>query len=186
MKDEELILSARGGNKAAQSEILNKYSPLAKAISAGFFISGGTDEDLFQEGMVGLYSAIGGYDPSGGVSFSTYAYRCIRNAVIDAVKKSCGAKYSALNNFVPIVEISDIRSLSDPEDELIRREQRGEFLRKISGILSAFEFKVTVMYLDGLTCAEIARALQKTPKSVDNALTRSKNKLQKSYYTEQK
>lgn len=186
MKDEELIISARSGDKAAQSELLNKYSPLTKSVSAGFFISGGTDEDLFQEGMVGLYSAIGGYDPKCGVTFSTYAYRCIRNAVIDAVKRSHGAKYSALNNFVPIVEIADVRSLSDPEDELIRREQRGEFLQKISKILSAFEFKVTVMYLDGLSCAEIARALGKSAKSVDNALNRAKNKLQKSYYTEQK
>lgn len=186
MKDEELILSARSGDKAAQTELLNKYSPLAKAISAGFFISGGTNEDLFQEGMVGLYSAIGGYDAASGVTFSTYAYRCIRNAVIDAVKKSHGAKYSALNNFVPIVEISDVRSLSDPEDELIRREQRGEFLQKISQILSAFEFKVTVMYLDGLGCAEISRSLNRSPKSVNNAIARSKSKLQKSYYTEQK
>lgn len=185
MKEEELIQSARGGDKSAQSELLNKYSPLVKSVSARFFISGGTSEDLFQEGLVGLYSAIGSYDFNGGVAFSTYAYRCIRNAVIDAVKKSLGAKYSALNNFVPIVEISDFRAFSDPEDELIRREQRGEFLQKISVILSAFEFKVTVMYLDGLSCAEIARALKKTPKSVGNALSRSKSKLQKSYYTEQ-
>ncbi len=184
MNEEELITAARGGDKAAQSELLNKYSPLAKSVSAGFFINGATSEDLYQEAMVGLYSAVVGYDFKSGVTFSTYAYKCVRNAVIDAVKKSLGAKYSALNNFVPIVEISDVRSLSDPEDELIRREQRGEFLQKISAILSAFEFKVTVMYLNGLSCAEISRALNKTPKSVDNALTRSKNKLQK-FYTEQ-
>lgn len=181
MTDEQLIISARGGNKNAQSELLNKYSPLAKAISAGFFISGATDEDLFQEGMVGLYSAIGGYDSGSGANFSTYAYRCIRNAVLDAVKKSQGAKHAALNNFVPIVEIADERSLSDPEDELIRREQRREFLQKISRILSSFEFKVTVMYLDGLTTSEIAAAMDKSTKSVGNALTRAKNKLQKLY-----
>lgn len=186
MKDEELLISARLGDKTAQSELLSKYSPLVKSVSAGFFISGATNEDLFQEGMVGLYSAIGGYDLKSGVTFSTYAYKCVRNAVIDAVKKSHGAKYSALNNFVPIVEIADVRALSDPEDELIRREQRGEFLQKISRILSAFEFKATVMYLDGLTTSEIAVSLDKSAKSVDNALTRAKHKLQKSYYTEQK
>lgn len=179
MTDEQLILSARGGDKAAESELLNKYSPLAKAISARFFMSGATDEDLFQEGMVGLYSAIGGYDLNSGTAFSTYAYKCIRNAVLDAVKKSLGAKHAALNNFVPIVEISDGRYFSDPEDELIRREQRREFLQKISKILSSLEFKVTVMYLDGLTTSEIAETIEKSQKSVSNALTRAKNKLHK-------
>lgn len=184
MKDEDLILSAREGNKDAESALLQKYSPLAKSISSGFFISGFTREDLYQEAMVGLYSAIGGYDTTSSVSFSTYAYRCIRNAVIDAMKKSLGAKYKALNDFVPIVEISREISPSDPEDELIRSEQHGEFLQKISKILSSFEFKVTVMYIDGLTTAEIAASLGKPIKSVGNALTRSKNKLLKSYYPE--
>ena len=184
MTDEQLLISARNGDKAAESELLNKYSTLVKAVSAGFFISGATDEDLYQEGMVGLYSAIGGYDMSSGTNFSTYAYKCIRNSVLDAVKKSLGAKHAALNNFVPIVEIAYERSLSDPEGELILREQRKEFLQKISRLLSSFEFKVTVMYLDGLTASEIAATLDKPAKSVSNALARAKNKLYNSYYTE--
>ena len=179
MTDYELIKSARSGDKAAQRELLEKYSPLAKSISAGFFMSGATFEDLYQEGMVGLYSAIGSYDIERGTHFSTYAYTCIRHAVLSAVKKSLGAKHRALNDSVPIVEISGELSPPDPEDELIRREQRREFLQKISKILSSFEFKVTVMYLDGLTTSEIAEAVNKSPKSVDNALTRAKNKLQK-------
>lgn len=182
MTDEQLIISARGGDKNAQGELLNKYSPLVKSISAGFFMCGATGEDLYQEGMVGLYSAIGGYDINSGANFSTYAYKCIRNAVLDAVKKSQNSKHAALNNFVPIVEISGERFLSDPEDELIRREARREFLQKISRILSSFEFKVTVMYLDGLTTAEIAAAMEKSQKSVGNAISRVKNKLHKSYF----
>ena len=185
MCDEELILRARNGDKAAESELLNKYSPLAKAVSAGFFLIGGTDEDLFQEAMVGLYSAVNGFSSANGANFTTYAYKCMRNAVLDAVKKNTGNKNKALNSSVPIVEIAGEFSPSDPEDELIRREQRREFLQKISKILSSFEFKATVMYLDGLTASEIAAALDKNTKSVDNALTRAKTKLHKSYYTEE-
>lgn len=181
MTDEQLIISARGGDKAAESELLKKYSPLVKSISAGFFMSGATDEDLFQEGMVGLYSAIRGFSIGSGTNFSTYAYKCIRNAVLDAVKKSLGAKHVALNNFVPIVEISGESCFSDPEDELIRREARREFLQKISKMLSSFEFKAIVMYLDGLSVAEIAEGIGKPQKSVGNALSRAKSKLQKSY-----
>lgn len=179
MTDENLLSLARNGDKGAEEQLLNKYMPLVKAISARFFLCGGETEDLVQEGLVGLYSAINGY--SGVVSFSTYAYACIRNAVVDAVKKSNGAKYSALNNFVPIVEIGGELSSLNPEDELIKSENRREFLQKISGLLSSLEFKVTVMYIDGSSIAEIAKSLQKPQKSVSNALARAKRKLLDSY-----
>ena len=70
-----------------------------------------------------------------------------------------------------------LASPQNPEDELIKRENRREFLRKISKDLSSFEFKVTVMYMDGLTMAEISSATGKPVKSIDNALQRAKRKL---------
>lgn len=180
MTDEELILSARGGDKAAEESILNKYTPLVKSVAARFFLNGGESEDLIQEGMVGLYSAIGGYS-LGGASFAGYAYVCIRNAVLSAVKKSNGDKYSALNDFVPIVEIGGEVSPKSPEDEVILSENRREFLQKISKNLSSLEFKVTVMYVDGMSVTEISAALEKPQKSVSNALARAKLKLTRLY-----
>ncbi|MDE5667324.1 MAG: sigma-70 family RNA polymerase sigma factor, partial [Clostridia bacterium] len=136
MTDEELIILSRRGDKAAQEELLNKYSDMVQSVAARFFLHGGENEDLVQEGMVGLYSAINSY-VAGGANFSSYAYVCIRNAVLDAIKKSLGAKNAALNDFVPIVEIGGEISPASPEDELIRRENRREFLQKISKILSS-------------------------------------------------
>jgi len=183
MTDEELILKARGGDKYAQEEILNKYSNLVHAIAARFFLHGGENEDLVQEGMVGLYSAINGFE-EGGANFSSYAYACIRNAVVDAIKKSLGAKNAALNDFVPIVEVGEEISPLSPEDEIILRENRREFLQKISKILSSTEFKAIVMQLDGMSVAEISAALDKPQKSVFNALARAKSKLEKLYRKE--
>lgn len=183
MTDEELITKSRSGDRYAQEEILNKYSNLVHAIAARFFLHGGENEDLVQEGMVGLYSAINGFE-EGGANFSTYAYACIRNAVLDAIKKSLGAKNAALNDFVPIVEIGEEISPVSPEDEVIRRENRREFLQKISKILSSTEFKAIVMHLDGMSVAEISAALGKPQKSVSNALARAKTKLEKLYRKE--
>lgn len=176
MTDEENVFLARGGDKAAEELLLNKYTSLVKAIAARFFLSGGETEDLEQEGMVGLYFALHSFE-RGGANFSTYAYACIRNAVVDAVKKSNGAKNAALNNFIPIVEIGGETSPASPEDELIRRENRREFLQKISKELSSLEFKAIVMHLDGMGVAEISAALEKPQKSVSNALSRAKRKL---------
>ena len=183
MTDEELIAKARLGERQAQEEILKKYSNLVHAIAARFFLHGGENEDLVQEGMVGLYSAINGFE-EGGANFSSYAYACIRNAVLSAIKKSLGAKNAALNDFVPIVEIGEEISPVSPEDEVIRRENRREFLQKISKTLSSTEFKAIVMHLDGMSVAEISAALGKPQKSVSNALSRAKTKLEKLYRKE--
>ncbi|HIR39697.1 MAG TPA: sigma-70 family RNA polymerase sigma factor [Candidatus Coproplasma stercoripullorum] len=180
LSDERLAQLSQSGDKNATELLLKRYKNVVLSVARRFFLSGGETEDLVQEGMCGLYSAIGGYSEGKCKSgFSAYATRCIRNRIIDAVKATTGAKHSALNNFLPIVEVGEelYSSPQNPEDELIKRENRREFLRKISKDLSSFEFKVTVMYMDGLTMAEISSATGKPVKSIDNALQRAKRKL---------
>lgn len=180
MTDDELAILCQSGDKAAWEELYKRYKPRVLSVARRFFLSGGETEDLVQEGMCGLYSAVNGFK-RGGATFSAYAYSCIRNRIVDAVKKNSGAKYSALNNFLPIVEVGEELYLSqeNPEDEIIRREDRREFLHKMSKMLSSLEFKAVVMYTDGMAMSDISAALDKSPKSVDNALTRAKRKLQK-------
>mgnify|MGYP001851867261 FL=1 len=180
LSDERLAELSQGGDKNATELLLKRYKNVVLSVARRFFLSGGETEDLVQEGMCGLYSAIGGYS-EGKSGFSSYATRCIRNRIIDAVKATSGAKHSALNNFLPIVEVGEelYPSRQNPEDELIKRENRREFLQKISKNLSSFEFQVTVMYMDGLTMAEMSSSTGKPIKSIDNALQRAKRKLLK-------
>lgn len=179
MTDEELIPLCRAGDKNAWEELYKRYKPRVLKIARRFFLSGGETEDLVQEGMCGLYSAVNGYNQS-RESFPAYAYSCIKNRITDAVKKSLGAKNSALNNFLPIVEAGEEwTSHINPEDELIFSEDMRELLLKMSKCLSALEFKAIVMYVDGMTIAEISTALDKSFKSVDNAINRAKHKIQK-------
>ena len=177
MSDEELALVCQRGDKAAWEELYKRYKPRVLAIARRFFLCGGETEDLVQEGMCGLYSAVNGFK-AGGASFSAYANSCIRNRIVDTVKLNSGAKHSALNNFLPILEIGEeLFSSDNPEDELIKREDKRELLHKMSKILSNLEFKAMVMYTDGMTMTEISRALDITTKSADNAINRAKHKL---------
>ena len=178
MSDEELALACQGGDKAAWEKLYTKYKPIVLSIARRFFLSGGETEDLVQEGMCGLYSAVTGFKPENG-GFSTYANRCIRNRIVDAVKMNNGAKHSALNNFLPIMEVSGKFSGINPEDEVIGREGQHEILQKMSQVLSSLEFKAIIMYTDGMSMAEISSALDKNSKSIDNAINRAKNKLQR-------
>ncbi len=179
--DEALVALAQNGDKQATEELLTRHAGLVRGCARGFFLIGGETEDLIQEGMIGLYGAIRDYrEGETASSFKNFAYLCISRRIIDAVKKSAGKKNAPLNDATPIGvwDDKDASNSFNPEDWLILRDDRREFRQKISGVLSDFEFKVTTMYMDGMTCAEICEATGKTAKSVDNALQRSKKKLQ--------
>lgn len=179
--DEELLLLAQKGDKQATEELLRRYAGLVRRCARGFFLIGGETDDLLQEGMIGLYSAIVGYQKDGGSSFKNFAYTCISRQIIDAVKAAASKKNEALNGgvFLNDVEWMLAESSMDPEEALILSEERKEFRQKMSGELSDFEFKITTMYIEGMSSAEICAATGKSAKSVDNAIQRSKKKLQK-------
>ncbi len=177
LSDEELISRFRGGDKRAGEEVLVRYKNSVLAVARRFFLAGGDTEDLVQEGMCGLYSAMITFEGSG--VFAAYAHACIRNRILDAVKKSCAVKNSPLNGSTPFCEDGEggaERSFS-PEELLIGSEATSEFFKKIKGALSPLEYRAICMYIDGATMAEICSALNKTYKQTDNALVRAKHKL---------
>lgn len=180
-KDEALVELSQGGDKQAMEELLVRHSGLVRSCARGFFLVGGETEDLIQEGMIGLYHAIGDYkNKENGSSFKNFAYLCVSRRIIDAVKTAARKKNEPLNAGEALEDYE--RSFSSgnlsPEDILILSDDRQELKQKMSRALSDFEFKVTTMYVDGMTCAEICDATGKSIKSVDNALQRSKRKLQ--------
>lgn len=177
MSDEELVLAVQNGDNSAFEELYKKYKPIILSVARKFFLCGGETEDLVQEGMYGLYSAVIKFKP-GKNGFSAFASACIHNRIIDVIKKSNGAKYSALNNFLPIFEIGEFAYYESPEDKMIGEEAKTEFLDKMRDVLSPLEHKAIQMYIDGMSMSEISRSLGKNIKSVDNAINRAKNKLQ--------
>ena len=66
---------------------------------------------------------------------------------------------------------------ANPEDMLISREELQEHLDTAKGQLSGFEAKILSYYLDGLSYQEIAAQVNRSPKSVDNAVQRIRRKL---------
>ena len=179
--DEELVTLAQNGDKQAMEELLIRHAGLVRECARGFFLIGGETEDLIQEGTFGLFGAIVDYrQDESAKSFKNFARLCVSRRIIDAVKASARKKNSPLNDATLIgVDVEkELSTYSNPEEWLILRDDKREFRQKMSGVLSDFEFKVTTMYMDGMTCAEICEATGKPAKSVDNALQRSKKKLQ--------
>ena len=68
---------------------------------------------------------------------------------------------------------------SNPEEMIINQENLGTIHQKINEVLSGLEQEVLTAYLDGKSYQEIAEALGRHVKSIDNALQRVKRKLEK-------
>lgn len=177
LTDEQLIFQFRNGDGGACEDILLRYKNKVLAIARGYFLSDGDTEDLVQEGMCGLYSAITAY--SGEGSFAPFAYACIRNRIVDAFKHTRGNVPALVLKPFSEEEEGGVSLTVSPEDALINSEESRELNELMKSSLSKLELKAIEMYVEGATMNEIATALNITYKQLDNALTRAKRKLKK-------
>ncbi len=182
LSDEELIASYQSGNVAVVNYICEKYKPLVLNISKKYFLIGGENEDLIQEGMIGLFSAIGDYDTSSEVTFFHFAELCIERQMIKAIEASNRKKHSPLNAYVSLYgdDGGDLEEPSftsdDPAELIIEAEENMDLIERLKEALSPMEREVFNLYMQDYDYKEIAVRLDKSEKSVDNTLTRIKQK----------
>ena len=190
--DEEVVLEAKNGNVRAQEYLISKYENFVKSKAKSYFLIGADKEDIYQEGMIGLYKAIRDFKPDKLTSFKAFAELCVTRQIITAIKTATRQKHIPLNTYVslnkPIYEEESDRTLldvlsgfriTDPEELVISQEQMEHIEGEISKVLSDLELEVLTSYLDGKSYQEIACDLDRHAKSIDNALQRVKRKLEK-------
>ena len=187
--DEELCALAAAGDRGAEEALVLRYNRLVRMCARPYFLAGGDSEDLIQEGMLGLLSAIREYVPGKAAVFRTYAEVCVRNRLYSAVKAAARNKHTPLNHSVsietPLYDRASERYVSgppgghagDPEEILLNRESFRERMEELVGQLSGLEASILRLYLNGLSYSEIAVEVNKSPKSVDNAVQRIRRKL---------
>ena len=185
--DEALCVLAAAGSRLAEETLVTRYNRLVRTCARPFFLAGGDSEDLTQEGMVGLITAVREYDAGKEASFRTFAEVCIRSRLYSVLRASARDKQQPLNQSLslddslfdsnPLTSGTSNLAQRNPEDFLIDREHTAALLSGVRKQLSEFEAKVLGFYLDGLSCREIAKAVNKPPKSVDNAVQRIRRKV---------
>ncbi len=197
--DEELILRLRDGEEAIMDYIMNKYKNLVRKYARNMYILGAEEQDLIQEGMIGLFRAIKDYDSGRDASFFTFADLCISRKMYNAIEASKREKHTPLNNYISLYARNDGDSIdgktmfmdllsageiSNPENLLIDRENVERIENLVEQELSSFEKQVFDLYITGMKYGQIAKVLGKDEKSTDNALQRIKNKLKKAMQKE--
>ena len=176
--DEELIARIRSGETGVTEYLLEKYKPLVKKQARTMYLMGGENEDLIQEGMIGLFRAISTYRQGEG-SFYGFALLCINRQMYTAVQASARKKHEPLNAYVSLDEEPQMPLEDSPETMLLLQEKEGKREDMIARHLSSLEKKVLALYLEGMSYGQIAEQIGRPEKSVDNAIQRLKKKLKK-------
>ncbi|GAB6168951.1 RNA polymerase sporulation sigma factor SigH [Clostridium carnis] len=195
--DEEIVVEAKNGNSRAQEYLISKYENFVKSKAKSYFLIGADKEDIYQEGMIGLYKAIRDFKIDRLTSFRAFAELCVTRQIITAIKTATRQKHIPLNTYVslnkPIYEEESDRTLidvlagfkiTDPEELIIGKEQMEHIESEMTKVLSGLEMEVLQSYLDGKSYQEIACDLDRHAKSIDNALQRVKRKLEKCLYNQ--
>lgn len=174
----EIVEYAKKGDSLAFAILSERYHRAIIGIVNSLNIPSSETEDMMQEGLIGLLKATRTFDSSLGVQFSTFAYTCIKNSILSALKRYNRLKKTSLHSSMSVgLEEIEEEYLSSPEAKLIDSESAQELQKRIISALSSYESKVFEMYLAEVPYAVMSKRLNKDVKSIDNALQRIKNKL---------
>ena len=186
------VLSMVADNEEATEAPFEKYRPLiislAKKIYNNNQITGFDLNDLIQEGMIGFSIAISTFDENKDTTFFTYAKTCIERRLISLIKSATRFKHQLLNESYYVEDLvynnQGLENLlednnSNPEHKLIDDENVKELSKCIRTKLTPFENAVFDLKISGFNYKEIADILDKDHKSIDNAISRIKLKIQK-------
>lgn len=190
--DEELIKLSKTDDGYATELLIERYRNFVRSKTRTYFLIGADKEDIIQEGMIGLYKAIRDFKPDSGTSFRSFAELCVTRQIITAIKKATRQKHIPLNSYIslnkPAYEDDNERILLDtfagrnilnPEEIMLDKERFYDIETKLSKTLSKLELRVLKKYLEGKSYTEIAMQINKSEKSIDNALQRIKKKIEK-------
>lgn len=190
--DEEIVTLFHNGDEAAMDFLLEKHKGLVRKKARALYLIGGDNDDLIQEGMIALYKAIRVYDAEKDSSFFTFASVCIDHHLYNVIKGANRQKNTPLNTYISLDTPTNSRNsysretladtlqpaeLINPEDILIDQENVSDLESAMEQKLSPFEREVVSLYIDGCDYQEIAKRINKSAKSIDNALQRIKKKL---------
>ena len=189
--DAQLVQMYADGDPDASNALLSRHKDAVRITARKYYMLGGDQDDIIQEGMIGLFKAIQSYDPNGGASFKTYRNICVRNQILNAIQASAARQHEPLNSAVSLDEISsgedgtvapiDQGVLTDisanPAELAIYRDTMRLMLSEDSKLLSPLEKQVARKLAAGKTYREVAAELDRSPKSIDNTIQRIKRKL---------
>ncbi len=190
--EEEIVKKAKEGDAQCMEALIKRYKKFIQLKAKSYFLIGADKEDIYQEGLIGLYKAVRDYKSEKLSTFKGFAELCITRQIITAIKAATRQKHIPLNTYISLnkpvyddesdktlLDIMESLKMSDPEELFVDREQINEIEQHVLENLSKYEKIVLHYYVIGRSYQQIAYLLNRQPKSIDNAIQRIKRKLTK-------
>ncbi|MHB9038386.1 MAG: RNA polymerase sporulation sigma factor SigH [Armatimonadota bacterium] len=188
LADEQVAEFARAGCPQATEYLLDKYRGFVEGKARSYFLTGAEQDDVVQEGMIGLFKAIRDFQADKLTHFRSFAELCVTRQIISAVKSATRFKHGMLNDCASLdalvsddggclLDVVADATIADPERVLMQRQIVRFVRRQAAEGLSDLEREVLRGYLGGRSYLQMAAELRKMPKTVDNALQRAKKKI---------
>ena len=184
--DFELLDYIYGQNEDANEILLYKYRPLIVSIAKKYQPKDGTFDlnDLVQEGMLALNSAITNYNDSKNANFGTFAKLCIERRIANYIRSFRRDKNKVLSEAISY-DLEEDNSMDkfladrslEPLTVVTNLEDDKLLVEQINKDLTKLEQEVFHLKLKGYDYKEIAKRVNKSPKAVDNTIQRIKVKI---------
>lgn len=186
----ELVLSAKNGDGAALTTLIGQFASLVRMRARSYAKGTLDEEDLFQEGMIALLSAVRNFRETESVSFKTFASVCVNHKLHNVLISHLRDKNAPMRAYISLDDTemeSEWSAVSpdDPAQMVIADEETVARREKIETLLSSFERQVLKLYLSSYSYEEMAKQLGSSAKAVDNALQRVRRKLRSSFIPEE-
>ena len=188
--DEQLIRRLKNGEDEIMDYLMIKYKSMVRRKARAMYLIGGDNDDLIQEGMIGLIKAVRDFDSEAGQSFSGFAELCVSRQMYSAIASSKRKKHIPLNSYVslydegnheyekalPLIDTIEPEVENNPETLYFGKESSEAFIEELKENLSDLENRVLYLHMLGTNYRDIANLLDKSPKTIDNALQRIRTK----------
>ena len=188
--DEQLIRRLRNGEDEIMDYLMIKYKSMVRRKARAMYLIGGDNDDLIQDGMIGLIKAVRDFDSEAGQSFSGFAELCVSRQMYSAIASSKRKKHIPLNSYVslydegnhedekalPLIDTIEPEVENNPETLYFGKESSEAFIEELKENLSDLENRVLYLHMLGTNYRDIANLLDKSPKTIDNALQRIRTK----------
>lgn len=165
------------------NELIKKYQYIVDIIINRYFPKKRNDEDIRQIGMIALWNGLKKYDSSKGVKIETFITNCIKNSILDEIKKETAIKnkLNLLHNVVSLDSSVQFDSKEVQLHEFIKGDRDIECidLKEFINSLNDCEIQIIRLKQHKKTDTEIKKTLNLSRKRYEKSLNSAKEKLKK-------